>query len=59
MAYLDWFDEFLKECSQQKIQCVPLRLMAEQLLENKQNIPILPLIQGQIDGRSGTLAMHG
>lgn len=58
MAYLDWFEAFLKECSQQEIQCVPLRFMAEQLLENKKAIPALSLIQGEIDGRSGKLAMH-
>ncbi len=59
MAYFDWFKEFLIECLHHKIKIVPLKTMAHKLLEKKFDIPILPLLQGTVDGRTGTLAVQG
>ncbi|MBY0282054.1 MAG: 4-deoxy-4-formamido-L-arabinose-phosphoundecaprenol deformylase [Alphaproteobacteria bacterium] len=59
MAYLEWFEAFLKKCLESGIIIVPLQQLAIEALSDKANIPSLPLIQGSVDGRSGTLAMHG
>ncbi len=59
MAYLNWFKEFLVECQKQDMKIVPIKNIALKLLEKKSDIPTLPLIQGTVDGRSGTLAVHG
>lgn len=59
MAYLNWFDEFLTACHDQNVQCIPMRVMAEQILNQKDSVPTLPLVQDTVDGRSGLLAMHG
>lgn len=59
MAYLEWFGEFLRKCIDHGIQIVPMQQLAIGLLADKANIPCLPLVQGSVDGRSGTLAMHG
>lgn len=59
MKYLGWFEAFLKACLAKGIQLSPLEPMAVELLKNKESIPTLPLLQGHVDGRSGTLAVHG
>jgi len=59
MAYLDWFEEFLKKCLAQKTEILPLQTLALKALSNKKGIQVLPLIQGTVDGRSGTLALQG
>ena len=59
MAYLQWFEEFLKKCIEKGIKIVPLQQLAIEALANKKDVPRLPLIQGTVDGRSGLLAMHG
>jgi hypothetical protein len=59
MKYLGWFDAFLKACLAKGIQLSPLESMAVELLKNKETIATLPLVHGAVDGRSGTLAVHG
>ncbi|MBY0462421.1 MAG: 4-deoxy-4-formamido-L-arabinose-phosphoundecaprenol deformylase [Alphaproteobacteria bacterium] len=59
MAYLEWFEAFLRKCLEGGITIVPLQQLAVEILARKEKIPTLPLIQGNVDGRSGTLAMHG
>ncbi|MCX7337902.1 MAG: polysaccharide deacetylase family protein [Alphaproteobacteria bacterium] len=59
MAYFDWFQSFLKRCQVDTVSMGPLAPMVEQLLRQKDKIPVLPLVQGTVDGRSGLLATHG
>lgn len=59
MAYLDWFKEFLIECKAHQIKIIPIKDIATRLLDGKSDIPVLPMIQGTVDGRSGTLAIQG
>ncbi len=59
MRYLDWFREFLISAKQNQIQFVTLNSIAQQLLQNPDVIPVHELIQGSVDGRSGTMAVQG
>lgn len=59
MRYLDWFKEFLTQAKQRDVQFVKLEDIANQFLSNRSAIPTCELIQGEVDGRSGTLAMQG
>jgi peptidoglycan/xylan/chitin deacetylase (PgdA/CDA1 family) len=59
MKYLQWFESFLKECIEHNVICAPLQQAAHTILENTDKVPYLPLIQGEVEGRSGTLAKHG
>ncbi len=59
MAFMDWFKEFLDDSLAKGITFVPVETIANDLLKNKEKIPRLPLLQGEVDGRSGTLAVHG
>jgi len=58
MKYLEWFDHFVGEVLKQNIECVTLASIAHAQLENKSLIPISDVVQGVVDGRSGTLAMQ-
>lgn len=58
MKYLDWFREFLQKAKSQNIKFVKVEDIAKQCLANSDNIPICDLIQGSVDGRSGTLAVQ-
>jgi peptidoglycan/xylan/chitin deacetylase (PgdA/CDA1 family) len=58
MMYLDWFKEFLVHCIGGNIKPMPLEPIAEEILKDKRSISTLELLQGTVDGRSGTLAMH-
>ena len=53
MMYLDWFKEFLDVCTQKDIQFVKMNDIAKTL----KDLPIQEMIQAEIDGRSGTLAV--
>lgn len=57
MRYLHFFDNFLKKAQQQNIQFQTLQSVAQQCLENRDEIPVCELRQGMVDGRSGTLAV--
>lgn len=61
MRYLSWFREFLqslKTHSTSTIEVVRLDRFAQQLLANRSSIPVCDMIQGTVDGRSGTLAVQ-
>lgn len=58
MKYLEWFREFLLKSKAQSIKFIKLENLAEKCLANKNAIPICDLIQGAVDGRSGTMAVQ-
>ncbi len=58
MKYLAWFKEFLISAKKQGVQFATLETIANQLLQNANAIPINELIQGSVDGRSGTMAVQ-
>ncbi len=59
MRYLKWFSEFLQTAKECDIRFTKLEDIAHLTLKDTASIPICELIQGEIDGRSGTLAMQG
>lgn len=58
MLYKDWFESLMKACKAKGVQFVLLGDIARDLLKNKDAIPVFDLIQGEVDGRSGTLALQ-
>jgi len=58
MKYLSWFKYFLQEAIAQHITFITMETIARQCLVNRNVIPICSLIQGEIEGRSGTLAIQ-
>lgn len=59
MKYLAWFYRFLKKVKQQSIQIIKLEDLAKQYLANRNQVPVCTLLQGKVDGRSGTMAVQG
>lgn len=59
MRYLSWFKSFLQEAQQRSVQFVSLEDIAKKTLTNPSSVPICELIQGEVDGRSGTMAVQG
>ncbi|MCZ6913120.1 MAG: polysaccharide deacetylase family protein [Rickettsia endosymbiont of Ixodes persulcatus] len=59
MQYLNFFESFLKKAQQQGIQFKTLQTVAQQYLANRDAIPVCELVQGVVNGRSGTLAVLG
>lgn len=58
MKYIDYFAGFLQAALAEQVQFIKLEEVADALLVNKDAIPVCDLIQGEIDGRSGTLAVQ-
>lgn len=58
MKYLDWFKEFLQKAKTQPINFLKVEDIAKNLLSNSSQIPVCELIQGEVDGRSGTMAVQ-
>jgi undecaprenyl phosphate-alpha-L-ara4FN deformylase len=58
MKYLPWFKAFLMEAKKQNIPFIKVNDIAKECLANRNTIPICDLIQGTIEGRSGTLALQ-
>jgi undecaprenyl phosphate-alpha-L-ara4FN deformylase len=58
MKYLDWYREFLTALQKQGVIFQPLIEIANNCLTNKANIPVCELIQDEIEGRSGTMAVQ-
>lgn len=56
MKYLSWFSDFLQQAKAEQLSFVKVEDIAKQHLAAKADIPIHDLIQGTVDGRSGTLA---
>lgn len=58
MKYIEWFKEFLTKAKAQNIKFVKIEDIAQRCLADRQNIPVCNLIQGTVDGRSGTMAVQ-
>ncbi len=58
MTYLPWLAGFLKKAKERKVTFIQVKDIAQQVLANREAIPICDLIQGTIDGRSGTMAVQ-
>jgi len=56
MHYVDWLDRFLSEVKARGVQLVNLADEAESLSADK--VPVADLVQGELDGRSGTMAIQ-
>lgn len=59
MKYLTWFESFLRKAKAANITFCKVEDIAKKFLENTANIPVCDLLQGEVDGRSGTLAVQG
>lgn len=58
MKYLAWFEQFIAAAQQRGFQFVPVETLARKALENKIDIPVCELIQGEVEGRSGKVAVQ-
>lgn len=58
MKYLEWFKSFLQQAKAQQIRFVKVGDVAEQCLQHPEQIPVCELIQGEVAGRSGTMAVQ-
>jgi undecaprenyl phosphate-alpha-L-ara4FN deformylase len=56
MAQLAWFRGLLRQARDRQVQFIRLDAMAKQYLLQPNFIPVCLLVDGEIDGRSGTLA---
>lgn len=59
MSMIDWFARFLDLARERGIAFVPLADEAAKLNAARDRIPCAKLEQGEVDGRSGTLAVQG
>lgn len=61
MRHFDWFKQLIIKIKETypDLQFVRLDRIAKNLHENLNHLPICRLEQGEIDGRSGTLALQG
>lgn len=57
MQHFKWFREFLIAAKQQNVVFKPMIEIAKELLREPEKIPTCELIQGTVDGRSGTMAV--
>jgi len=58
MHYQSWFEDILKACKDKGVEFVLLADVAQALLKDRNKISTCEVIQKEIDGRSGTLAMQ-
>ena len=58
MAKFDWFRAFLAALKEKGVEIVPTATIAAELKQNLNNIPVCDLADGEVDGRSGTLAVQ-
>lgn len=59
MAKLSWFKEFLTTAQQRGIQFVTMETIANNYLKLPEAIPVHEMIEDEIEGRSGTMAVQG
>jgi peptidoglycan/xylan/chitin deacetylase (PgdA/CDA1 family) len=59
MVKLDWFREFLTRAVSMRVQFLTLAEVAQTVLAQPDAVPVNELLQGEIDGRSGRLAVQG
>ena len=58
MSQLDFFRQLLLQARQKNIQFVRLDDLARELLAEPGKVPVCDVVAGEIDGRSGTLAVQ-
>lgn len=58
MKHVAWFKEFLQVAKANQVRFVKVEDIALECLNNTSAIPICELVQGTVDGRSGTLAVQ-
>ncbi|HEX4044579.1 MAG TPA: polysaccharide deacetylase family protein [Gammaproteobacteria bacterium] len=58
MKYLAWFKAFLQKAQANQVKFIKVEEIAQQFLADRTQVPICDLAQGEIDGRSGTLALQ-
>ncbi len=58
MKYLPWFRNFLQQAKAQDIEFVKVADIARFYLDNLDQVPVCELLQGEVSGRSGTLAVQ-
>jgi len=58
MRYLAWFKDYLLTLQHHKVEFYKMETIAQECLAKKDQIPVCELIQGEVEGRSGTLAMQ-
>lgn len=58
MKYFSWFREFLQKAIAGNILFKRLDAFAQECLQHQSDIPICEMVQGEIDGRSGCLALQ-
>jgi len=58
MRYKDWFYNFLLALKKQNVQFQNLNTIAESYLTTREQIPVCELINAEVPGRSGILAMQ-
>jgi peptidoglycan/xylan/chitin deacetylase (PgdA/CDA1 family) len=59
MSMIDWFGRFLSRAKERGVEFVSLAAEAAALNARRAEVPFAALEQGEIDGRSGTLAVRG
>jgi peptidoglycan/xylan/chitin deacetylase (PgdA/CDA1 family) len=59
MKYLSLFRSFLEQARSRRLRFVLLRDLAQDVLSSPSSIPSCDLVQGTVDGRTGTLAVQG
>ncbi|WP_297365842.1 polysaccharide deacetylase family protein [Acidiferrobacter sp.] len=59
MAKRDWFREFLTRAVSMRVQFLTLAEVAQTVLAAPDEVVVSELVQGEIDGRSGMLAVQG
>ncbi|MDA8390660.1 MAG: polysaccharide deacetylase family protein [Gammaproteobacteria bacterium] len=59
MVKYDWFREFLARAVSMRMQFLTLAEVARNVLRAPHTVPVCELLAGEIEGRSGTLALQG
>jgi undecaprenyl phosphate-alpha-L-ara4FN deformylase len=59
MAHLSFFRDLLSSLRDQNVSCQPLCVTAQDVLKHPEGVPVCQLMDGEIDGRSGVLAIQG
>ncbi len=58
MAKLDWFRAFIAAAKAKGVEMMPTATIAAELKLNPTGIPVCDLVDGEVDGRSGTMAVQ-
>lgn len=58
MAKLGWFRTFIAAAKGRDVEMVPTATIAAELKQNPDKIPVCDLVDGEVDGRSGTMAVQ-